>query len=242
VSGTPRLFVPAECLADGQLRLHGRDAARVRQSGAHQGSTLLALDNSGWETTVLVEEAEADFCRGRVLDRHLATERRTKVSLYHGLLHPLDFRRLIGQATALGVVAFVPVITDSSVLPGLSENGSVAGSSDWPRLAREAAERSGRGRLPEVGPMVLFDQALDQARSSGAALILGGQGLPLADALVGRPFSLDIFCPPPGGFSDLELAHASARGLRPVARPRPSADPVAPALAVIRQVYDALEV
>jgi RsmE family RNA methyltransferase len=201
------------------------------------------MDGSGWEFTVALEEAEPAHCRGRVTGRALVHERRTKISLYHSLLHPSDFRRLLAQATAMGVVSFVPVIADGSTIPQLGPGGNVAGEAEWPRLVRDAAEVAGRGRRPTIAGPKLFDHALDQASRSGTVLLLHTEGQPLPSTTVDRPFSIDLFCPPPGGFSTEERARAVARDVPIVALPATADghDPIAPALATARALYAQLE-
>ena len=141
-----RVFVPPGSCDEGWLTLVGNEADRLYLRGARSGDRLAVLDDSGWEIAVVVEHATPESISGKVVERQLASERRTKISLYQGLLHPSDFRRLLAGATGLGVVAFVPVITDHSVIPDLGDDGRTKGEGEWPRLVRDAAESSGRGR------------------------------------------------------------------------------------------------
>jgi 16S rRNA (uracil1498-N3)-methyltransferase len=243
VEGSLRLFVPPGSCDGGRLELTGEDAERAYLRGARAGEGLVALDDSGWELTVQLEEVGPARCRGTVVGRRLADERRTKISVYQGLLHPSDFRRLLARATALGVVSFVPLMTDGSMLPSLDASGEPEGEAEWPRLVRDAAESAGRGRCPGVGQTMLFDHALDGAMRAGTTFVLHPTGVSLAEATADRPFAISLFCPPPGGFSDEERARAAVRGdavtfLRP---PTGGADPVQPTLAVIEALYAALE-
>lgn len=236
----PRLFVAPGTCQGALIELGPADAGRVRRLGVRVGDALVVLDNSGWAWSTVVEHAEGDGCRARVTGRWLAPERRTQVSVYHGLLHPSDFRRLLTTATALGVVAFVPVIADGSIVP----LGDVAGDDDvatWERLIRDAAEASGRGRRPAVGGPLFLDHALDQAARASTVLFVDVAGIPIATALADRPFSVDVFLPSPSGFSPDERARAAARGVHVVAAPRAGPDPVAQAAAVLTAIYERLE-
>ena len=241
-AGDPRrIFVAAGSLQTGRLRLEGEDATRALKLGLRPGSELVVLDDSGWETDVRLTSVDASVCEGEVLGRRLATERRTKVSLYQGLLHPSDFRRLLAAATALGAVAFVPVIPDGSVVPMLGADGAPEGEAEWPRLVREAAESARRGRLPQVGATSLLDQALDGAARGGTRLMIDPGGEPLAPLLAERPFSIDLFLPPPGGFTAEERARARARGVTLAAPPQSGSDPIQPALTTLDRIYALLE-
>lgn len=88
---------------------------------------------------------------------------------------------------------------------------------------------------------MLLDAAMDQAHGAGARLIVDVTGGPLEAALADRPFSLACFLPPPGGFTPDELQGAAAHGLRLVAPPEVSPDPIQPAVVMLRRIYDLLE-
>jgi 16S rRNA (uracil1498-N3)-methyltransferase len=236
-----RVFVTPGSCDEGWLTLGGKEADRLYLRGARSGDRLVALDDSGWEMTIAIEHATPESIGGKVVERQVASERRTKISLYHGLLHPSDFRRLLAGATGLGVVAFVPVITDLSIIPVLGDDGRTAGEGEWPRLVRDAAESSGRGRCPTVGQPMLLSHALDKALRSGTVLMVGDGGASLEEALSGRPFSIDLFCPPPAGFSIEERSLAAARDVTTIHSAASGPDPVQPVLATLEAMYAGLE-
>lgn len=237
---SPHLFVPPGALHGQQMALQGEEAARAYAKGLRAGMRLTALDGSGWALEVDLVEVGPTLCYGRVLSRRLAAEPRSKVTLYQAMLHPSDFRRLLGLATGLGVVAFQPVIAEGSVLPRLDEAGRPEGETEWPLLIRDAAEAAGRGLLPQVAPPMLLDAAMDQAHTAGARLMLDPAGRPVEELLATRPFSLALFLPPPSGFSAEEKRRAGTQGLRLVAG-EASADPIQAGLGVLRRLYAFLE-
>jgi RsmE family RNA methyltransferase len=241
-AGPLRLFVAPGSCSGKALVLGGEDAARAYQRGAREGDTIVVLDNSGWEISAVLDGATAEASHGRVIHRRLAAERRTKVSVYQGLLHGADFRRLLTRATELGVVSFAPVITDGSIVPSGGLGGFDADEGLWRASVREAAEASGRGRCPTIRGPMLFDHALDQATRGGTVLLVDPSGDPLSEALAGRPFAIEAFFSSPGGFTADERARARARGHAIVASPRASSDPIAPGLAVIETIYTLLDV
>lgn len=242
VTGTPlRVFVGADSLAEGRLALLGDDADRLYLRGVRPGDHLLVLDDSGWEIEVAIDHASPGSIGGQVVARQVASERRTKISLYQSLLHPSDFRRMLAGATGLGVVAFVPVIADHSMIPSLDPDGRPVGEGEWPRIVRGAAEASGRGRRPTVSPPMLFAHALNDALRSGTVLMVDDAGASLEEAIAERPFSIDLFCPPPAGFSTEERSQAVARNVTVVRSPVRGPDPVQPVLAALETIYCGLE-
>ena len=234
-----RLFVPASALAGGRLDLAPEDARRALWLGVRAGDEILALDDSGWSWSVLVDRCDATGCSGQLTGRWLASERRTKITLYVGVLHPYDYRRLLVAGTDVGIVAFVPVIADHSPIAALG--GSDHDEAAWPRLVRDAAEAGGRGRLPLLSAPMMLDHALDDVARQAIALAVAAGGLPLEEALVGRPFSIGVFCPPAAGFSAAEADRLQRQGVTPVRAPSAPPDPVLAALTLVRRIYHLLE-
>jgi 16S rRNA U1498 N3-methylase RsmE len=223
------------------LRLAASDAARAHARGARSGGVLIALDDEGWEITAELDECTPDRCLGRVIGRRVADERRTKVTLYQGLLPAGDFRRLLASATRIGVVGIAPVVTDSSPLAALPPGSESAAPVEWHDLVRDVAETTGRGRCPIVRPPMLLDRALDEAARSGAIVIVAPIGPPTPSVLVGRPFSVAVFCPSSGGFTAHELTRASARGGLMVGAGPLGPDPVRLPASVLEAVFATLE-
>jgi 16S rRNA U1498 N3-methylase RsmE len=236
-----RVFVPPSAFADGRLHLTAPDAARLVDRGARVGAEIVVLDGSGWAWTVTLERCESGLCAGTAAGRKLATERRTKVTLYQGLLHPSDFRRLLIAATRAGVVSFVPVIADGSPIAALGRMTADDDMEVWADVVRDAAEAGTRGLRPSVCAPVLFDHAFDDVARGGGALVLGRTGLSIHAALADRPFSVGLFSPPQPGFSPAELSRALARGAHVVTVAPRVSDPVRAVSTALAEVYDALD-
>jgi 16S rRNA (uracil1498-N3)-methyltransferase len=131
---------------------------------------------------------------------------------------------VLQKCTELGVVAFVPVYCQRSVV-GQADEMSPAKIERWDRIVVEAAEQSGRGKLPVIQPAVQFAQACESARGLSLMLWEGERDLRLREALKpttdvrpargggGRPFSVNLFVGPEGGFTDDEVERARSAGI-----------------------------
>jgi RsmE family RNA methyltransferase len=236
-----RIFVTPGAVGRERMTLTGADAQHARWLGISPGDRIVALDGSGWSWTVVIEMCDVAACSGTVVGRALATERRTKVTVYQGVIHPYDYRRLLVAGTVAGVVAFVPVIADGSPVSALVASGEGNGETTWARLVRDAAESGQRGRLPSLAPPMLVDQAFDAVGGAGRALVLDDTGTAIESALTDRPFSIALFSPPPGGFSRAELERAAQSEAAVVAPSDRQDDPVRTALAALSCIYQVLE-
>lgn len=237
-----RLFVAPGSVAANRVVLAPEDARRLHGRGGRAGDTVVLLDESGWELSVTLDRAAPDAASGVVVGRRLGTERRTKVSLYQGLLHPSDFRRLLHAATRGGVVAIAPVVTEASPIAALqalraSPDAAVA---EWASVVRTAAEDGGRARRPALSAPMLLDHAFDDAARWGNVVVLGPGGTDFVRALRHRPFSIGLFCPPQAGFTASELGHARSRGALVVAASG-GGDPVRLVTAALRAIYASTE-
>jgi 16S rRNA (uracil1498-N3)-methyltransferase len=233
VSSQQRFFVAPEAVQNGSIRFN-RDQARQMTAVLRlgQGSNVIALDNSGWQYVVTLDQVSGAEAVGTVRTRTLVTsEPRTKITLYIGLIRAPKLEIVLQKCTELGVAAFVPVIAQRCVVQQ-SDEMSPAKVERWQRIVVEAAEQSGRGKLPVIMPALSFKQACEQVRGMSLLLWEGEREMPLREALekaaaerragrrsggaAARPFSVNVFVGPEGGFTDDEAALARVAGVLPV--------------------------
>ena len=212
-----RFFIPPEWINGRQVTLTEDTAHQVRhvlRMGA--GDHLIVLDDSGWEREVELSHVGQNVVMGYVVAERLsAGEPRTRISLYQGVLKAQKFEWVLQKGTELGLVEFIPLVCERSVVGDLEDVDRKLGR--WQRIIREAAEQSRRGRQPVLRPAMLFAQACQRAmRSGGLALAPWEEekeaGLKLALAVEDgegkRPFSLSLFVGPEGGLTSDEIKAA----------------------------------
>lgn len=220
-----RFFVPAEDVSHGQI---GFSADQSRQMASvlrlRPGDQIVALDNAGWVYDVELTEVSPKTTRGVVRNRRLArNEPRTKLTLYPALLKSDKLEFVFQKCTELGASGFVPIIAARCNV------GSIVPESRrlrWERIIVEAAEQSERERLPQLMPAMLFAQACEYVRGRGISFVAWERGerpslraviASRADVRAGaRPFSLNLFLGPEGGFTEEEINLAVSYGVVPV--------------------------
>ena len=223
-----RFFVPPSWVQGNEVTITGPQARQMaRVLRMRPGDKVIVLDNSGWEIEVRLESVDQPLVKGEVLHRRLAgREPRTKVSIYQGVLRSNRFEFILQKGTELGVVQFVPVITDRCVVSDLDAVEKKRRRWEW--IIQEAAEQCRRGRKPALRPAILFARACEEARQAGGlSLILWEEEQQLSmrtllrEAPPGReqawpPFTINLFIGPEGGFTPDEIAVAQRYGLVPV--------------------------
>jgi len=223
-----RFFIPPDWIQDNIVTVTGPQARQIsRVLRMRPGDELLVLDNSGWEVQTRLLSVERDTARGEVLRRRLAAgEPRTKISLYQAMLKSKKFEYVLQKCTELGVVEFVPLITERCVISDLNTAETKLGRWRW--IIQEAAEQSRRGRLPSLRPSMLFPQACDQARQRGGLALAPWEEegqislrqvlrtAPEGHEKSWPPLTISLFIGPEGGFSAAEVELARRYGLLPV--------------------------
>lgn len=220
MSSLQRFFVPSAAIENGAVRFSREQAhqmAAVMRLGA--GAQVIALDNSGWQYRVQLTRVGGGEAVGAVTARSLVnTEPRTKITLYVGLIRGPKLELVLQKCTELGVVAFVPVVSQRCLV-GQADELSPSKVERWQRILVEAAEQSGRGKLPILHPAVPFDQACQSVRGLSLLLWEGEAEASLRAALrspTRGAFSLNLFVGPEGGFAPGEAEGARAAGITPV--------------------------
>ncbi len=220
-----RFFIPPEWINDQQVTLIEDVAHQIRHVlRMRPGDRLIVLDDSGWEREVELSRVTRNVVIGYVAEERLAAgEPRTKISLYQGVLKAQKFEWVLQKGTELGLVEFIPVVCERSLVGDLEDVDRKLGR--WQRIIREAAEQSGRGRLPVLRSAMLFTQSCQRAtRSGGLALVPWEreQATSLKLALTAgaggkdRPFSISLFIGPEGGLTPEEIQVARRYNAQPV--------------------------
>lgn len=180
------------------------------------GEQIHLLDNQGSSFLAEIEALDRGQAVGRVLAQEAATgEPPVEVVLYQCALKADKFEWVLQKATEIGVTRFVPVISSRTIVRPAEKIRNKY--ERWHAIVREAAEQSGRGRLPDLADPLSWDEAI--VRATGVRLLpweatSPEQGIDAAIPSAPEPISLIIG--PEGGISEDEATIAFAAGWRAV--------------------------
>ncbi len=213
-----RFFVAEEGLRGQQVVFTGRQAHQIRnvlrmKSGDH----VIVLDNTGCEYTVILTKVGRQDVVGEVVSRQQAqAEPNTQITLYQSLLAREKFEWVLQKCTEVGVASFVPIVTERSIVRR-QDAITPRKLSRWKDIITEAAEQSGRDRIPQLNAPVNFADAVCRLSCFDRCLI----GSPVAAGSSVReilqighaePVAVALFIGPEGGFTDDEIADACSQG------------------------------
>ncbi|MBA3532942.1 MAG: 16S rRNA (uracil(1498)-N(3))-methyltransferase [Ardenticatenales bacterium] len=219
-----RFFVSEELIQGDNIFFPADLAHQIsRVLRLNEGARVIVLDNSGTEREVELHSFAKRSVQGTVrAQRPTEREPRTHLTLYMALLKGKKLDWVFQKGTELGVSRFVPLLTRRSVVGSLQSLGDVK-LDRWEAIAREAAEQSGRGRLPQIVEPQLLEVALGEVRASAALPLIAWEqerSKSLKEALHpvdgSRPTRVALFVGPEGGFEENEVLSAQAYGAIPV--------------------------
>lgn len=208
-----RFFLPPEAIQAGQVNFPGEAAHQIhRVLRLRPGEHVVVLDDLGSEYRVELISVAAAGVRGTILAQSAAAgEPPIRLTLYLCLTQREKFEWILQKCTETGVTGFIPVVSSRSLVQDPA--GADKKLERWRRIIREAAEQSGRGRIPAISAAMPFEQALSHGISASQACFLAWEnedrrGL---SALLAEILGLDriaVFIGPEGGLSAGEVQTA----------------------------------
>ena len=226
--GLKRFFLPPDFIETDKVRFPG-DIARQMQRvlRLRKGDQVIALDGRGGEYTVRIDYLSPEKAGGEITAKQQAVgEAVCMVALYVSLSQREKFEWILQKCTEVGVSIFIPVVSERSLVQKLDVPQKKMDR--WNSIIREAAEQSGRGRLPVLSPPKKFQEAVESSRSDhDLALMLWEQErtTTIRKTLVSKnhtagttpePLSVAILIGPEGGFSSSEVEASKQAGIKPV--------------------------
>jgi 16S rRNA (uracil1498-N3)-methyltransferase len=188
------------------------------------GEHLILLDNSGDEVVAAVARSSKAGVEVHLLERRPGKrEPGVRIVLCQGLLKSARFEWVLEKGTELGVSVFAPILCRRS-MAGLEDAGP-SKQQRWQRIIQEAAEQSGRSRLPELLPIRPLMHALNDIPPGALAIMPWEEEhvRSLREALtsfVGAQFiaprAFVLFIGPEGGLMAEEVALAQRHGVQVV--------------------------
>lgn len=185
------------------------------------GEKIILLDNSGHEFLVELQNFDSKKITGKVLEKKFCeTELPVKLVIALAILKNMErFEWALQKGTELGVSAFVPLITDRTERKVLGKVERLQ------RILKEAAEQSGRGKVPELLEACRIEEVFENSdgREEKALIIVPhpGADTKISDLFkragkgsenISLPKEIVVCVGPEGGFTDREIQMAEGKG------------------------------
>lgn len=186
-------------IADKELSKQIRGVLRLSP-----GETVILSDGQGMEAEARLLSYDKNAVEVEVLEiRSGRTDPETEVTAYLAILKRENFELAVQKCVEVGVARVVPVITRRTVKLGLKRDRLL-------KIMKEAAEQSGRSRLPELGEELEFEEAVTDARNNAKTFFLVPGAGPLEPRKADKKARIGFFIGPEGGFDEQEVRSAKA--------------------------------
>ena len=219
-----RFFVPQTCFTENLVRFPPhtvRQIVRVLRLKPGQFAAVVCPEmNEDAEYRVELVEVTASSVAGVIRSIEvLRSEPDVKLTLYLTLTQREKFELMLQKCTEAGAAGFVPTISARCLVQDGVETGKKL--ERWKKILQEAAEQSGRGRIPDLSPALRFEEALAEAVKRNDLILVAWEGernmglrqvYQHFNAAVSRPKRIAVFVGPEGGFTDQEAALAVSAG------------------------------
>lgn len=145
-------------------------------------------------------------------------EGEVEIRVYQALPQKERFEWVLQKLTEIGVARIVPFTSTHSI--SMQERDAVQKKSHrWPEVVRKAACQCRRAAIPELGPVLEWEEMLTELEGAEIKLILAEKGgtWSMREALKQiRVQQVALVVGPEGGFSTEELESARSHGVLPV--------------------------
>ncbi len=178
-----------------------------------EGEGIILVDGRGQEATAKIMAYGKDFIAVEILEvKANQNEPARRVILYCAILKRENFELVAQKATEVGVSEIVPVISQRTVKTGLKKDRLA-------KIIKEAAEQSGRVRLPVLREALDFKETIREAKNNSVNILfdLSGAKFTQSDCVnlaQQEKFGISIFIGPEGGWSEEEIALAKEAGFK----------------------------
>jgi 16S rRNA (uracil1498-N3)-methyltransferase len=209
----PRIFVAQEQFPDitGSDVHYVRDVLRMKVR-----DKLELLDGTGMVYEAEIKEIKKEKIVCEIVESgNSKVESRTQITLAQALPKASKMDFVIEKCVELGVHRIIPVLTERTV-------GKNAKLDRWRKLAKEAAEQSGRTIIPEIAELTDFSSVLKMKGRYDLALLpweLEKERTlkqSLKSLLLPQFPQILVLIGPEGGFSQAEVKQAQATGWQTV--------------------------
>ncbi len=205
----PRFFVPEDDISDGKIKIKSGDAAHISKVlRLGEGSSVTVCDGRGFDYAAVIREIGGGEIICSVTEkRRSESEPPVAVTLYQGLPKASKMDVIIRKTTELGVSVVVPVAMSRCVTRVDDKKTEAKKLDRWRKIAKEAAQQSQRGIIPEIRPIMTFDEAVQAMRESDLSFAPyeceDTRALKSALTSAGKHGTVSFIIGPEGGF-DLE--------------------------------------
>lgn len=204
----PKFFVDKGQIGEKNIEITGEDAAHIATVlRAKIDDEIIICDGYGTDYLCRLIGINKKQVLAEIINLFKnENEPKLKITLYQGIPKGDKMETVIQKCIEIGVDRIVPVVTEYTVVK--INDKAEKKILRWNKIAEAAAKQCGRGKIPLVGHIMSFDEAVDDCKRLDGAVIPYEKETETSIKKFAKEFhgeSVGIFIGPEGGFSDFEI-------------------------------------
>lgn len=208
----PRFFT--ENIAETAI-ISGEDAKHISTVlRMKTGDKAVLCDNSENDYLCEIESATKEQVVFSVLDKQKnEAEPSVRLRLFQCVPKSDKMEFIVQKATELGASEIIPVLSKRCVSRP-DEKTAIKKALRYQKIAEEASKQCGRGKIPEIKPMMTFREAVKAYSSDGRGILFYEcGGATVSEIISDKPSVINIFVGSEGGFEHEEALFAEENGI-----------------------------
>lgn len=212
-------FVKPEQAGKEIIEITGGDVNHIRNVLRMKAGEELCVNDGRFAYLCRVRELEPDRITVQILEKQeRSSELPVQITLFQGLPKADKLETIIQKCVELGVCQIVPVEMKRCVVK-LDSKKEEAKRRRWQAIAESAAKQAGRGLIPQIHPLMTYQQALEYAFAMDHVLLPYEHAENMkatrdAFSCIKPGQRVAVFIGPEGGFEDSETELAQNRGAK----------------------------
>ena len=211
----PKFFTKPDYIDGSELKIVGEDVSHISKVlRMSAGDNIIVCDGEGNDYDAVIKSISKTEVVAEITGKYVCdAEPCVDVTLYQALPKQGKMEYIIQKNTELGINKIVPVYTKRCVVKPSDK------TERWSKVAESAAKQCGRGIIPQVMPVITFEEAVKQMQEYDLALMPYEceEDNGLKKVLQSSEYkSVSIFIGPEGGFDLKEVEYAINSGVKTV--------------------------
>ena len=211
----PKFFTKPDYIDGSELKIVGEDVSHISKVlRMSAGDNIIVCDGEGNDYDAVIKSISKTEVVAEITGKYVCdAEPCVDVTLYQALPKQGKMEYIIQKNTELGINKIVPVYTKRCVVKPSDK------TERWSKVAESAAKQCGRGIIPQVMPVITFEEAVKQMQEYDLALMPYEceEDNGLKKVLQSSEYkSVSIFIGPEGGFDLKEVDTAINSGVKTV--------------------------
>lgn len=219
-------YTEKENIGGGQVRIVGADVNHIKNVlRMDKGEEITVCDGDGSFFSCRLRELGQDMAVADILvEQKAETELGVRITLFQGLPKKDKMELIIQKAVELGADEIIPVATRFCIAKLEAGKKEQKKLERWQAISEAAAKQSGRGKIPQIKPLVEYQKAVRLGSQMDICLLPyeKAEGMRVAKRAIkacgklAKGSQIGVFIGPEGGFDKPEVEMAIQAGIQPI--------------------------